>query len=85
MTKKLKNVTSIKGTSIKVLAYEKPIKRTPYSMNSLFSEFFMKFEGVILGLFGTIFGRRFGRKIGVKIVEKTPPKYPTRLFEIPLK
>ena len=37
-------------------------------MNRLFSDFFRKFEGVILGVFGTIFGvfgRDFGWKIGV--------------------
>ena len=30
--------------------------RTPGSMNRLFSDFFRKFEGVILGVFGTIWG-----------------------------
>ena len=36
---------------------------TPYSMNSLFSEFFKKFSGVILGVCDTIW-RLFGGHLG---------------------
>ena len=59
------------------VAKAKNIPVTPGSMNSLFSDFFRKFEGVILEVFGSIFGvfgRDCGRKIGVKPGEKTPPK-----------
>ena len=42
---------------------EQKITSTPYSMNSLFSEFFKEFSGVILGVCDTIwrlFGGHFG-------------------------
>ena len=36
---------------------------TPGSINSVFSDLFMKFQGVILGVFGTILGEETCGKI----------------------
>ena len=46
---------------------------TPYSMNSLFGEFFRNFSGVILGVSETILGvilEVFWRDFGGKTIEK---------------
>ena len=59
-------------------------------MNRLFSDFFRKFEGGILGVFGTIWGRRKKRKKEEKKRKKRrkkrkkEEKKSTRLFKLPL-
>ena len=52
---------------------------TPYSMNSLFSEFFKEFPGVILEVCETIwgsFGRCFGRILRGKLFTKEKKNSP---------
>ena len=56
-------------------------------MNRLFSDFFRKFEGGILGVFGTIWGRRKKRKKEEKKrrkKRKKEEKKSTRLFKLTL-
>ena len=60
------------GTGVPSL-FDLKILLTPHSMNSLFSEFFWEFSGVILGVCETIWGSFwtcFGRILEEKTSEK---------------